>query len=39
MTTESRVADWPTGPWPKMAIVSPPSRLSRLSVPLAVPVP
>jgi hypothetical protein len=29
----------PTGPWPKMAIVSPPCRLSRLSAPHAVPVP
>ena len=39
MTTASCVADRPTGPWPKIAIVSPPCRLSRLSAPQAVPVP
>ena len=39
MTTASCVADRPTGPWPKMAIVSPPCRLTRFSAPQAVPVP
>ena len=29
----------PTGPWPKMAMVSPPCRSSRCSAPQAVPVP
>src|SRR5262245_56669857 len=39
ITMTSCVADNPTGPWPKMAIVSPPCRLSRFSAPHAVPVP
>src|SRR5262249_269878 len=39
MTTASCVADRPTGPWPKMATVSPPCRLSRLSAPQPVPGP
>ena len=39
MTSASCVADRPTGPWPKMAIVSPPCRVIRFSAPQAVPVP
>ena len=39
MATANCVADNPTGPWPKMAIVSPPLRLSRFRAPQAVPVP
>ena len=37
MTTANCVADKPTGPWPKMAMVSPPWRLIRFSAPQAVP--
>ena len=37
--TASCVADRPTGPWPKTAIVSPPCRLSLFRAPHAVPVP
>jgi hypothetical protein len=39
ISTASCVADKPTGPWPKTAIVSPPWRLIRFSAPQAVPVP
>ena len=39
MATANCVADKPTGPCPKMAIVSPPCRLIRFSAPHAVPVP
>src|SRR5438552_3340968 len=39
MATANCVADKPTGPWPKMAIVSPPCKLIRFKAPHAVPVP
>jgi hypothetical protein len=39
ISTASCVADSPTGPWPKMAIVSPPCSSTRRSAPQAVPVP
>src|SRR5262249_11313379 len=39
ISTASCVADRPTGPWPKMAIVSPPCSWTRRSAPQAVPVP
>jgi len=35
----SCVAESPTGPWPKMAMVSRPEMCIRLSAPKAVPVP
>ena len=34
IATASCVADKPTGPWPKIAIVSPPCRLRRRSAPI-----
>jgi hypothetical protein len=39
ITTASCVAESPTGPWPKIAMVSPPARFTRFSAPHAVPVP
>src|SRR5215470_8508066 len=39
ISTASCVAERPTGPWPKMAIVSPPCSAIRRSAPQAVPVP
>ncbi len=39
MTTASWVAESPTGPWPKTAMVSPPCSWTRRSAPHAVPVP
>src|SRR6516225_6335920 len=33
MATASCVAESPTGPWPKMAMISPPCRLSRFNAP------
>jgi hypothetical protein len=39
IATANCVADKPTGPWPKIAMVSPPCKLIRFKAPHAVPVP